>query len=183
MFLSPLAKTFEPRAMLHHSEFAIYSQGFPSLISLDEVQVIEGISDEAIAECFPPSIEEVREMEAVEIFVEMLAIAAIMEEREEVSRKFGDRKKRWSERRKEGMRVGGRPRQVTHLSQISKVNHNRLSTDLVIFDEVLLKETHFHGDSNALARSQNRGPKKEKRNTSGMRGHYKPIMQPKRCQF
>ena len=189
MLLSPLAEPFEPCAMMRNPDFAIYNQGSPALVCMDEVQVIEGISDEAISECFPPTLDEIQEMEVVEAYVEMLAVAALMEEREEIARSFGDIKKRWDARRKEGVPVGGKSRHVTRkgteeVAGVQMVNHHRTSTDIVLFNESLSKTTHFHGDSNELVRAQNRrAPKVEKRQVKSMHRQMKPIMQPKKGPF
>ena len=57
MFLSPLAQPFQP------SEFAIFNDGVPSSVfygSHPDHDVLQLISDEAIDELFPPTVEEVR---------------------------------------------------------------------------------------------------------------------------
>ena len=64
--------------------------------------IVTGISDEAIKDHFPPSIDELAELDEVDFFVEMLAHIDMLESREEKSREFIDVKKRWSTRRKEG---------------------------------------------------------------------------------
>jgi hypothetical protein len=80
--------------------FQIYNDGIPSLMPLG-AGIIRGISDEAIDECYPPTAEEVAELEAVEAFVEALAEFEMMEEMQEQLGEDFDKffARRWTARR------------------------------------------------------------------------------------
>ena len=56
MFPNPSAQSFTPTSSL---EFAIYNEGVPSMATSPH-EVLQSISEEAIATCFPPTAEEVR---------------------------------------------------------------------------------------------------------------------------
>ena len=59
MFPNPSAKSFTPSSL----EFAIYNEGVPNSTfygNQPEHDVLQSISEEAIATCFPPNAEEVR---------------------------------------------------------------------------------------------------------------------------
>jgi len=103
--LSPLAVPFHPS-----TSDIIFNNGVPSLININGVgEIIFGISDDAIEELYPPTAEDVAEMETVELFVEIMAHLSILEDKEERARSdFGHIKKRWEKRREEGLR--GRPK-------------------------------------------------------------------------
>jgi len=68
---------------------------------------IRGISDEAIDECFPPTAQDVAELEAVDYFVNTLAQLDFLEEQEERIRlDLSILPKRWAARRE----LHGKPR-------------------------------------------------------------------------
>lgn len=101
MNLSPSAPPFEP------IEFAIFNDGVPGSVFFGvhpEHEIVQHIPDEAIEEIFPPSAEDVAELEAAEDWVETLAWLAYLDECDEAARfsmaGFG---KRWAARRKAGL--------------------------------------------------------------------------------
>eukprot|EP00578_Thalassiosira_sp_NH16_P018481 CAMPEP_0181099222 /NCGR_PEP_ID=MMETSP1071-20121207/12545_1 /TAXON_ID=35127 /ORGANISM="Thalassiosira sp., Strain NH16" /LENGTH=188 /DNA_ID=CAMNT_0023181871 /DNA_START=198 /DNA_END=764 /DNA_ORIENTATION=+ len=101
MFLSPSAEPFQPL------EFAIFNNGVPSSVFYGchpEHEVVQHIPDEAIEELFPPSAEEVAEMEAAEDFVETMAWLSFLDECDEAARSsFSGYGKRWAARRRAGL--------------------------------------------------------------------------------
>lgn len=115
--LSASAKPFHPHCFYEPVSVAIYNEGIPSMVlkSEDAVsQILHGIQDEALDEEFPPDAQEAAELEAVEIFVEMMAQLSLLEEMEERARtSFSHIKKRWEARRKEGLK--NRPRSPKHM--------------------------------------------------------------------
>lgn len=111
--LSPLAHPFSPmgnsRLSYNNGQFDIYNDGTPSMLAIEEHEVLCGISDEAIAEFFPPTDEELAEILAVESFNEVMARLSMLEDCEENARKhFGHVGKRWEKRREKGLK--GRPK-------------------------------------------------------------------------
>lgn len=106
--LSASAKPFHPYTFNDPVNSMIYNDGIPSLVmgSKDGMsQILHGIQDEALDEEFPPDAQEAAELEAVEIFVEMMAQLSLLEEMEERSRvDFHHIKKRWEYRRQEGLK-------------------------------------------------------------------------------
>lgn len=145
--LSVTAKPFHP---VHGMEMnaVICNDGIPSCcFQGTESEFLHSIADEAIDEAFPPSAEEAAELEAVEIFVEMMAMLAHLEEKEEMTRFSEDHKglgKRWMARRE----LKNKPRPAKHT--VEKVVHYSKKptvekmTDLVPFDieksSAILKE-------------------------------------------
>jgi hypothetical protein len=107
MILSPLAVPFQPSNQYFHNndEFVIYNDGMPSMVPKGgEGQIIEGISEEALNLMFPPSAQDVAEMEACDVFVDFLASLSLLEDEEELARQhFGLIPKRWEARRKQGL--------------------------------------------------------------------------------
>merc|ERR1712232_236413 len=78
--------------------------------------VLRSIDDEAIDEAYPPTAQEAAELEAVELFVELMATLAHLEEREERTRFHPDRPglgKRWMSRRE----LVGKPHPAKHSVQ------------------------------------------------------------------
>jgi len=137
--LSVTAKPFHPT---HGTEVnsVIYNDGIPSFtFHGSDSEFLHSITDEAIDEAFPPTAQEAAELEAVEIFVEMMATLSRLEEREEKTRLSEDHdglgKKRWAARRE----LKGKPRPAKH--SVSKSMHGRRprkeekATDLIAFDE------------------------------------------------
>jgi hypothetical protein len=106
--LSASAKPFHPYTFHDPVNSMIYNDGIPSMVmgSKDGMsQILHGIQDDALDEEFPPDAQEAAELEAVEIFVEMMAQLSLLEEMEESSRvDFHHIKKRWECRRQEGLK-------------------------------------------------------------------------------
>jgi len=135
--LSVTAKPFHP---VHGAEVnaIIYNDGIPSCsFQGTNSEFLHSITDEAIDEAFPPSAEEAAELEAVEMFVEMMANLAHLEEREEMTRFSEDHTglgKRWIARRE----LKGKPRPAKH--SVKPVIHSQHGpshgnvTDLAAFD-------------------------------------------------
>lgn len=134
--LSVTAKPFHP---VHGTEVnaIIYNDGIPALsFQGSDSEFLHSITDEAIDEAFPPNAQEAAELEAVEIFVEMMANLAHLEEREEMTR-FSDEHtglgKRWVARRE----LKNKPRPPKHLVKLvvhGQKPHATKTDDLVIFD-------------------------------------------------
>lgn len=135
--LSVTAKPFHP---VRGSEMnaIIYNDGIPSCsFQGSRSEFLHSIPDEAIDEAFPPSATDAAELEAVELFVEMMANLAHLEEREEMTRFSEDHTglgKRWIARRE----LRGKPRPAKH--SVEPVVHGRHRpsqenvTDVVAFD-------------------------------------------------
>jgi len=136
--LSVTAKPFHPT---HGTEIntIIYNDGIPSCsFEGSDSEFLHTITDEAIEEAFPPSAQEAAELEAVEVFVEMLANLAHLEEKEEMTRFSPDHTglgKRWEVRRE----LQGKPRPAKHsVKPVMHYQHPHPSEehvkDLVAFD-------------------------------------------------
>lgn len=135
--LSVTAKPFHP---VHGTEMnaIIYNDGIPSCsFQGSPSEFLHSITDEAIDEAFPPSAEEAAELEVVEMFVEMMANLAHLEEREEMTRFSEDHTglgKRWIARRE--LKCKPRPAK----NSVKPVIHGQHRpsqenvTDLVAFD-------------------------------------------------
>jgi hypothetical protein len=133
--LSVNAAPFHP---VHGKEIdsIIYNNGIPCLsFQGTDTEFLHSITDDAIDEAYPPDAQEAAELEAVELFVEMMARLAYLEEREERAR--GNAHiglgKRWEARRE----LVDKPRPAKH--SIKAVVHNHQPhdedvTDLVAFD-------------------------------------------------
>lgn len=117
--LSPLAPPFMPPKGYESPpefELCICNDGVPTLSPCGvkcESELLRGFADEAIDDYFPPTAQEVAEIEAAEMFVSVMARLAHLEEMEEHARfDFGHIKKRWEARREEGL--VGKPRPAIH---------------------------------------------------------------------
>jgi len=159
----------------------IMAGGIPQL-TLDTHAAICGMSDEAIADLYPPSDEEISEMEVVDQWVRFLAFIDRIQEREELNRAgFKSFGKRFEARRKEGVpdvRRNHRGKAVFNLPPATfahdvKVNKN--NKDLVKFDPSLTKMRRR--DYRAVGNSNK---KHSKSAPSRYNGHAKirPIHQP-----
>jgi hypothetical protein len=112
--LSASARPFHPYCFYEPVTVAIYNEGVPTMAPVAVSQTLHGIQDEALDEAFPPDAQEAAELEAVEIFVEMMAQLSLLEDLEERARlDFSHIKKRWEARRKEGLKT--RPRSPKHM--------------------------------------------------------------------
>lgn len=172
--LSPLAAPFYPPT----SEL-IFNDGVPSLVSTGGVgEVLVGISEDAIEELFPPTAEEVAELEMVEVFVQTLAHLSILEDKEEKARRdFGHIKKRWAKRREEGLQ--GRPKPARHVVQPSHETsriHDE-ETGLVSF-----RQNRFERAENKIQSYDMMKVNAISKRNKGLHGFSKTIQQPrKRC--
>lgn len=179
MLLSPLAAPFQPS--FEAPPIAIYNDGVPALVGNDS-EILHGIQDDALDE-FPPSAEEAAELEAVEIFVDILATLSILEEREEKARaSFCHVQKRWEARREDGLLT--KPRPAKNL--VETVDHVHVhvgkpikTTDLIPFDHLpkanaaALLETRQRAREDA--RVSNRAEKKV-----GRLNQPRPLHQPRK---
>lgn len=134
--LSVAAKPFHP---VHGTEVnaLIYNDGIPSCsFQGSSTEFLHSITDETIDEAFPPSAQEAAELEAVEMFVEMMANLAHLEEKEERTRFSEDHTglgKRWVARRE----LRGKPLPAKHSVTPVIHGHNpnaQKISDLVLFD-------------------------------------------------
>lgn len=121
MFLSPSAQAFEPSSS--SLEFAIFNNGIPSSVFYGmhpEHEVVQHIPDEAIEEIFPPTAEDVAEIEAAEDFVETMAWLSYIDECDEKARfSYQGYGKRWAARREDGLVGKPRPPRTQHSDQAS----------------------------------------------------------------
>lgn len=177
--LSVTAKPFHP---VHGKEidYIICNDGIPSLsFKGTHTEFIHSITDECIDEAFPPTAQEAAELEAVDIFVEMMAKLEEREEREEMTR-FHPKSglgKRWEARRE----LVDKPRPAKH--SIKPVIHHRQPhdedvTDLVAFDP----NHHFSVKEHKLREREisrmARHSMSNKKNTN--RHQHIPIQQPRK---
>jgi hypothetical protein len=176
--LSPLAHPFHPTNSME--TFQIFNNGIPSLVPLDS-DIIRGFSDEAIDECFPPTAQDVAELEAVEEFLRILAHLEVMEEREERVRHDISilHPKRWAARRE----LQGKPRPAR--SEKDQTAHSKIPHEdeikLIVFDRKQRdfnseRMEHHHSHKDQLD-SKNRVARSNKLN--GKRP-YRPIHQPRK---
>lgn len=178
MLLSPLATPFHP--CFSTPTAVVFNDGVPSMIGSDH-EIVQGYQDEVLDENFPPSAQEAAELEAVEMFVDIMATLSVLEEHEEKARSsFSHIKKRWESRREEGL--VGKPRQAKGL--VDAVDHNVgkpvSSSDLVTFSHsnralatALLQSRQRSRDEFRRASGHGRGDK---------RAHHqpRPLQQPRK---
>jgi hypothetical protein len=173
--LSPQAAPFYPLSF-EPINLVVYNNGIPSLAFYhgSESEILHGISDEGMDEAFPPTAEDVAELEAVELFVSLMANLAMMEEREEAAREtHAGFMQRWEVRRKQVAHPLP-PKHLVH--RVSHGEHHLLdSSSLVAFD---------HSDRIQEHRMRARdSAQKAKPKTSKMMGKpafRKPIQQPRK---
>ena len=97
MLLSALAQPFQPA--FRAPAGVVFNDGVPSSM-LSEHDIVQGYTGEALDENFPPSAQEAAELEAVEMFVDIMAYLSMLEEKEERARSsFCHIKKHWEARR------------------------------------------------------------------------------------
>uniref|UniRef100_A0A7S2LIT6 Uncharacterized protein n=1 Tax=Leptocylindrus danicus TaxID=163516 RepID=A0A7S2LIT6_9STRA len=94
--LSPHSPPFYPRSVE-----PIMCDGIPQL-TLDTHTTIQNMNDDAIA-LFPPTEEEISEMQAVDYFTEILAFCEYLEQLEEEMRGFKHFGQRFEARRRAGL--------------------------------------------------------------------------------
>jgi hypothetical protein len=144
--LSPNAPAFHPYFEPCH--IAIYNEGMPSLTlttEQDRFKILHGIQDEALDEGFPPDADDAAELDAVDAYVEEMALLAFMEEQEQMAREgFVHIKKRWEARRKEGLK--GRPHPAKHL--FDKKTHTAVHHDAFAVNckSLVSYSHHNHGN-------------------------------------
>lgn len=170
------APPFHP-ASFEHSDFGIvYNDGVPGFVLTSEhdvAEVLHGIQDHAIDENFPPTAQEAAEMEAVQAFVEMMAMFAFLEEREEQARlNFGSFEKRWEARRAEGLT--GKPNPAKGL--VKPKDHNPRPPMHSIKSLVKMTPTHFHPPKEAMMKA----PKVVLPKTAKHAAGRHPIQQPRK---
>eukprot|EP00594_Rhizosolenia_setigera_P011576 CAMPEP_0178959156 /NCGR_PEP_ID=MMETSP0789-20121207/12105_1 /TAXON_ID=3005 /ORGANISM="Rhizosolenia setigera, Strain CCMP 1694" /LENGTH=213 /DNA_ID=CAMNT_0020642069 /DNA_START=34 /DNA_END=675 /DNA_ORIENTATION=+ len=133
MILSPLAPAFEPASSQYHdattttpSPFAIFNNGTPSMIIKEgnERQILNGIDDDYLDLMFPPTAEDVAELEEMEHFVQTMAMLSLLEEHEQKARENFAHifKKRFESRRADGLLTGKRP--LSARGSIIRKDHN-----------------------------------------------------------
>jgi len=162
-------------------EFAIFNDGVPSSVfygSHPDHDVIRLISDEAIDELFPPSAEEVAEMEAADEFVETMAWLSYLDECDMAARSsFAGYKKRWAARREDGLIGRPHPAKARHQESgtHSVGSETESPTTLVMYAPRNFEmrprkvDSRVHGASSGV-------PK----NSKGLHGHRAPIQQPRK---
>eukprot|EP00548_Thalassiothrix_antarctica_P007282 CAMPEP_0194136304 /NCGR_PEP_ID=MMETSP0152-20130528/6330_1 /TAXON_ID=1049557 /ORGANISM="Thalassiothrix antarctica, Strain L6-D1" /LENGTH=171 /DNA_ID=CAMNT_0038832903 /DNA_START=26 /DNA_END=541 /DNA_ORIENTATION=- len=167
--LSPLSPPFHPTKSIESS--MICNNGIPTLTPVG-TDFIRGISDAAIDECFPPTAQDVAEMEAVEYFVATLARLDLLEEREERIRSdISILPKRWAVRRE----LRGKPRPAR--SEVSSKSHSLNSEEiqLVAYDKKQRSyEKNDHTHNANLSKCIRRANKKVNSRP------IKPIKQPRK---
>jgi hypothetical protein len=177
--LSPLAEPFRPHASVAVPNAIIYNDGIPCLaFQGSESEFLHYITDETIDEVFPPDAQEASEIEAMELFVDLMANLAYLEEKEEDLRSMEHPgfKKRWEARRE----LVDRPHPAKHL--VTPVIHNQPRNedlkDLVALPphpNVYLEHRMRQREVTRMARL----PKKcNKKSTATY--HQKPIQQPRK---
>lgn len=177
--LSPLAKPFHP-LMGQDVNSIIYNDGVPALaFQGSPSQFLHTIEDETLDEAFPPSAEDAAELEAVEIFVEMMATLSYLEDKEEAARDLhSGLKKRWEARRE----LVHRPKPAKHL--VKSVVHAQPNTvgslDIVVFDHSHVLQEHRLRQRESAHMAKLSMPKKNNGNKMSMMHQHKPIQQPRK---
>lgn len=178
MLLSPLATPFQPSSSSSMNG-VIFNDGVPSLVSNDN-EILHGIQDETIDECFPCDAADAAELEAVEMFVDILATLSVLEEREERARaSFTGFPKRWEARREEGL--VGKPK-PSHGS-IELVDHVHVgkavtTKDLVLVDHRLTPAAILESRQRAREESRRINSRTEKK--MGRINQPRPLQQPRK---
>jgi len=182
--LSPLAEPFLPHPIFYNQpalQFSIFNDGIPTLYPVDQHDIVTGISDEAIEDHFPPTMDELAELEEVDFFVQMLAHLDLLESREEQSRDFADLTKRWSTRRKEGAK-NNKPHDQGQSSRYHQSHDhgwlglNEQATDLVQFN----KGKDYKRNGQDIAAQKRANNDHSKRNPKANIQHKRPIQQPRK---
>ena len=177
MLLSPTATPFQPA--FSSPTAVVFNDGVPAMIMNDH-DVILGIPDEALDESFPPSAQEAAELEAVEIFVDMLATLSLLEDQEEKARSsFCHIKKRWEARREDGL--VGKPRPAKNI--VEAVDHSHVGKPLKTTDLVPFAHTN-RALATALLQSRSRSRDEFRRvnnkASSRVNTQPKPLQQPRK---
>lgn len=182
--LSPDAKPFHPYCFYEPIRVAIYNDGIPSLVVKSESavsEILHGIQDEALDEEFPPDAQEAAELEAVEIFVELMAQLSLLEDLEERSReKFCHIRKRWEARRKEGLKKA-RPRPSKNM--VDRSDHNTQTNALFSTQcRSLVPNSHHHNREKMIHHEMNRRADQPLKKMPLLNGQImqRPIQQPRK---
>lgn len=182
--LSVTAKPFHPVRGTEMNAI-IYNDGIPVCsFQGTDTEFLHSITDEAIDEAYPPSAQEAAELEAVEMFVEMMAMLAHLEEKEELTRFSADHTglgKRWMARRE----LVGKPRPAKHsVKQVIHHHHpnEEKHTELVAFDgdarNDTLKEHRMR--QRELARMARHVTPNKNKNSMNRHKRFVPIQQPRK---
>jgi len=180
--LSVTAKPFHP---VHGKEVdsIIYNDGIPSLsFQGTDTEFLHSITDDAIDEAFPPTAQEAAELEAVEVFVEMMAALAHLEEREEKTRFHPDHTglgKRWIARRE----LVDKPRPAKHSIKIVIHHHqpkDENASDLVAFDPSHLFSVKEHKTRQRVISRMARHSMSNRSKNNMNRHQHIPIQQPRK---
>lgn len=158
----------------------IYNDGLPSMI-MDAKDVVHGIQDEALDEEFPPDAQEAAELEAVEVFVEILAQLSLLEDMEERSRvDFHHIKKRWEARRQEGLKT--RPRAAKEM--LDRSDHSKNQTNLFSSQcrSLVPHSHHHHHDKKMMHQESMRRHEPTKNKMPVMPTTHRPMIQQPRKQ-
>jgi hypothetical protein len=182
MLLSPLAKPFQPA--FGSPTAVVCNDGLPSMVGLDIHAIVQGYQDEALDENFPPSAQEAAELEAVEMFVDILATLSMLEDREERARSsFCHVQKRWEARREDGLK--GKPKPAKHL--VDSVNHHHHDTttkQLKTTDLVPFAHTNRELLAAALLQSRQQTRAESRRSTNpkvkSNQQQPRPLQQPRK---
>ena len=153
----------------------MFNDGIPSLTPVIHGDIIRGISDEAIDECYPPATaEEAAELEAAEHFCAIMARLEAMEEREERARKdFTGWAKRWHARRM----LQGKPKP----SRASVQRRHRSNSSASNEDQVTLYDRRYQVAASVSALEVKRSHEKiSNRQEKRSRQTFKPIQQPRK---
>jgi hypothetical protein len=149
--LSADAAPFHPYTFCDPVSATIYNDGIPSMVMSSShalSDILHGIQDEALDQEFPPDATEAAEIEAVEIFVEMMAQLSMLEEIEEQSRvDFHHIKKRWESRRQDGLK--SRPRVARHM--FDRVDHKSQTNQFSSQCRVLVPVSHHQYQREKMA--------------------------------
>lgn len=176
MLLSPLATPFQPASSSMTG--VICNDGCPSLVSSDH-DILQGIPDETIDE-FPQTAQDAAELEAVEMFVDILATLSILEEREDRARSsFCHVTKRWEVRREDGL--VGKPRLAKNLVQL--IDHAHTGKPVTTTDVVPATQRMNAADileSRQRAREEARRQNSRADKKMGRMNQPRPLQQPRK---
>jgi hypothetical protein len=173
--LSPLAQPFHP-TFGEEAHPVVYNNGVPSLVFQgSENEFLKSFQDNTIDEAFPPNAQEAAEIEAAEIFVEMMATFDLLEEKEEATRtNHAGVRKRWEARRE----LLGRPRPAKHVvtQVVHGVHHLVDASEVVMYDNsgmMFERRLRTRETSHKMSQRISKQPK-------AGRSHQIPIHQPRK---
>jgi len=199
--LSPLAKPFRPTSIFLNNEqsfhYSVYDGTTPPFHPIDLPQVdldtdrIEGMSDEAMDNHFPPTFEELTELEEVDFFVLMLAHLDLMESYEEQSREFLDKTKQWSTQKEDSKEEETKEEEAKNNKQHDQEKSSRYHQrhdhgwlDLNKHTEMLpKKERKYRRNRPEDVATKNRTNDHSKCNIVKNSQHKRPIQQPRKRNY